>query len=188
MSLPSLSGTCSASARNTWPSVSLVSGPAFDWAMVRPSKPMLISTMSLTPFFWHVSNSPFFMRREAFVASALSSPTPSQKIFMPPPVPVLSTTGVLPAPDLPNCSATAVVNGYTVEEPTMRIWSRANAAQANTTMPTDAAVVKVTDLSFTAQLLIWGIIAREEALCHYPLPGAPHTPAPPFYPQAATVL
>jgi hypothetical protein len=85
--------------------------PAFDWAIVSPSKPMLISTISFTPFFWQVSNSPFFMRREALVTSALSTPTPSQKIFMPPPVPVDSTTGVLPSLDLPNCSATAVVNG-----------------------------------------------------------------------------
>ena len=68
------------------------------------------------------------------------------------------------------------------------VGSKGSGQTANTIMPTDAAVVKVTDLSFTAQLLIWGIIAREEALCHYPLPGAPHTPAPPFYPQAATVL
>ena len=73
--------------------------------------PTLISTMSLTPFFWQSSNSPFFMAREALVRSGWASPTPAQKSFMPPPVPVDSTTGVLPAPDLPNCSATAVVNG-----------------------------------------------------------------------------
>ena len=44
--------------------------------------------MSLTPFFWQVSNSPFFMRREALVASGCASPTPVQNSFMPPPVPV----------------------------------------------------------------------------------------------------
>ena len=60
------------------------------------------------------------MRREAFVTSTLSTPMPSQKIFIPPPVPVDSITGVLAPVALPNCSATAVVNGYTVEEPTMR--------------------------------------------------------------------
>ncbi len=53
---------------------------------------------------------------------------PAQNSFMPPPVPVDSTTGVFVPEDLPNCSATAVVKGYTVEEPTMRIWSRAWAA------------------------------------------------------------
>ena len=86
-------------------------GADFDCAIVSPSKPMLISTMSLTPFFWQSSNSPFLMRREAFVMSGVSTPTPSQKIFMPPPVPVDSTTGVLPPEARPNCSATAVVNG-----------------------------------------------------------------------------
>ena len=95
-SLPSLSGTCSASARNTCAIVSLSAGPAFDWAMVRPSKPTLISTMSLTPFFWQSSNSLFFMRREALVTSGWPAPTPAQNSFMPPPVPVDSTTGVLP--------------------------------------------------------------------------------------------
>ena len=72
---------------------------------------MLISTMSLTPFFWHVSNSLFFMRREALVTSGCDSPTPAQNSFMPPPVPVDSTTGVFMPEVLPNCSATAVVNG-----------------------------------------------------------------------------
>ena len=39
------------------------------------------------------------------------SPTPAQNSLMPPPVPVLSTTGVLNWYLLPNCSATAVVKG-----------------------------------------------------------------------------
>jgi hypothetical protein len=110
-SLPSLSGTCSASARNTCSIVSLIAGPALDCAMVKPSMPTLISTMSLTPFFWQSSNSLFFIAREALVRSGWASPTPAQNNFIPPPVPVDSTTGVLPLPDLPNCSATAVVNG-----------------------------------------------------------------------------
>ncbi len=58
-------------------------------------------------------------------------PTPEQNNFNPPPEPVASTTGVLKSVDLPNRSATVVVKGNTVEEPTMRIWSRsAKAGQA----------------------------------------------------------
>ena len=49
---------------------------------------------------------------------------------MPPPVPVLSTFGVLNLPPRPNCSATVVVNGYTVDEPTMVMESRADWACA----------------------------------------------------------
>ena len=59
------------------------------------------------------------MRREALVMSGWSSPTPAQNNFRPPPVPVLSTTGVLKS--LPKYSAAAVANGKTVDEPTMRI-------------------------------------------------------------------
>ena len=44
--------------------------------------------MSLTPFFWQSSNSLFFMRRDALVASGCVTPTPAQNSFMPPPVPV----------------------------------------------------------------------------------------------------
>ena len=57
-------------------------------------------------------------------------PTPLQNSLMPPPVPVLSTFGVLNLPPRPNCSATVVVNGYTVEEPTMLMESRADWACA----------------------------------------------------------
>ena len=46
---------------------------------------------------------------------------PAQNNFMPPPVPVLSITGVLKLPFLPNCSATTVAYGYTVDEPTILI-------------------------------------------------------------------
>jgi hypothetical protein len=73
--------------------------------------PTLISTMSLTPFFWQSSNSPLVMAREALVRSGWPTPTPAQNSLKPPPVPVDSTTGVLPPDVLPNCSATAVVNG-----------------------------------------------------------------------------
>ena len=73
--------------------------------------------------------------------SGVSSPTPPQNSFMPPPVPVLSTTGVFMPDFWPNCSATAVENGNTVEEPTMRIWSRACAPVADASSAS-AAVVK----------------------------------------------
>jgi hypothetical protein len=51
---------------------------------------------------------------------------PLQNNFIPPPVPVDSITGVL-NPSLPNLSATTVENGYTVEDPTIEIWSLACA-------------------------------------------------------------
>ena len=57
------------------------------------------------------------MRREAFAMSGCSVPTPAQNNFSPPPLPVLSTTGVLKPLVFPNCSATAVENGNTVDEP-----------------------------------------------------------------------
>ena len=62
--------------------------------------------------------------------SGYCGPTPLQNSLMPPPVPVLSTFGVLNLPARPNCSATVVVNGYTVEEPTMLMESRADWACA----------------------------------------------------------
>ncbi len=55
---------------------------------------------------------------------------PPQKIWKPPPVPVDSTIGADAPVWLANSSATAWVYGNTVEEPTMRIWSRAAAAVA----------------------------------------------------------
>ena len=73
--------------------------------------------------------------------SGVASPTPAQNSFMPPPVPVLSTTGVFKPDFWPNCSATAVVNGKTVDEPTMRIWSRACACAATATSAVAAAAM-----------------------------------------------
>ena len=61
------------------------------------------------------------MAREALAMSGNWAPTPSQNNLMPPPVPELSTLGVLNLPPLPNCSATVVVKGYTVDEPTMEM-------------------------------------------------------------------
>jgi hypothetical protein len=86
--------------------------------------------MSLTPFFWQLAYSFAFMRRDALAMSGNCGPTPLQKSLMPPPVPVLSTFGVLNLPPRPNCSATVVVNGYTVDEPTMLMESRAACACA----------------------------------------------------------
>ena len=61
------------------------------------------------------------IRRDEFVMSGCSSPTPEQKSLMPPPEPVLSMTGVRKVEVFPNCSATAVANGKTVDEPTIRM-------------------------------------------------------------------
>ena len=62
-----------------------------------------------TPFAWQVSYSDCFIAREAPVMSGCSVPTPPQKICMPPPVPVDSTTGALRPVRPENCSATAWV-------------------------------------------------------------------------------
>ena len=62
--------------------------------------------------------------------SGCPAPMPPQKICMPPPVPVDSTIGEGAPVTLENCSATAWVYGNTVDEPTMRIWSRLCAVAA----------------------------------------------------------
>jgi hypothetical protein len=69
----------------------------------------------------HFANSESLMRREALVMSGCCAPTPAQKSFIPPPEPVLSTTGVLKSVVLPNLSATAAEKGKTVDDPTIRI-------------------------------------------------------------------
>lgn len=96
-------------------------GVAVELARTMPSKPILISVISVTPFLAQVSSSDFFTAREALLMSAVSTATPSQNSLKPPPVPVLSTTGVLKFVVRPNSSATRVVNGNTVDEPTTRI-------------------------------------------------------------------
>src|SRR5690606_24337894 len=105
------SGTFLASARYTSLRVRLRGVPVLLCAMTRPSYPTLTSTMPVTPFFWQAANSLAFMRREALATSGYWGPTPLQKSLMPPPVPVLSTLGVLNLPCRPNCSATVVVKG-----------------------------------------------------------------------------
>ena len=67
--------------------------------------------MSFTPALLQESISDCLMAREASDTSGYCTPTPPQNSLKPPPVPVLSTLGVLKLPDLPNCSATVVVNG-----------------------------------------------------------------------------
>jgi hypothetical protein len=75
--------------------------------------------MEVTPFFLQVSISLALIGRDASEMSGESSPTPAQNSLKPPPVPVDSTTGVLNLPPLPKLSATAVVKGNTVDDPTM---------------------------------------------------------------------
>src|SRR3546814_10035847 len=73
---------------------------------------------------------------------------------MPPPVPVDSTTGAEKLDLLANSSDTAWVYGKTVDEPTMRIWSRASAmAGAAMTRPVRAATASL--------LLITGVRSEE---------------------------
>ena len=104
--------------------------------------------IEVTPAFLQVSTSLSLILRDAPVMSGVPSPTPLQNSFMPPPVPVNSTTGVLNLPALPKLSATAVVNGNTVDEPTIWIWSRASAAPAVIASPARAA--RATDMRFIA--------------------------------------
>jgi hypothetical protein len=107
----------------------------FFTASTMPSNPILISVIDVTPFFVQVSNSVLVMAREALEMSGCCVPTPAQNSRMPPPVPVDSTIGALRPEVRANCSATVVVNGNTVEEPTARIWSRACCASAITGTP-----------------------------------------------------
>src|SRR5262245_37944742 len=97
--------------------------------------------MEVTPFLAQVSISESLILREALLMSGESTPTPAQKSLKPPPVPVDSTTGVLNLPTLPNCSATAVENGNTVLDPTMRISSRACASPARASVASAARVM-----------------------------------------------
>src|SRR5262245_1096128 len=94
--------------------------PDLELASTIPSKPILIST-GVTPAALQVASSASLMGRDAFAKSGVPSPTPAQNSFMPPPVPVDSTTGVLNLPAWPSFSATAVVKGNTVDEPTICI-------------------------------------------------------------------
>jgi len=105
------------------------------------------------------------MAREAPVRSGWPSPTPPQKIFMPPPVPVDSTTGAGLPVVFENSSATAWVNGNTVDEPTILIWSRASAVPAIAAMAT--AVAAVSDILFTS-ILPDGYTVRPRRSCRQP--------------------
>ena len=88
-----------------------------------PSKPIFTSTSSVTPVEAHSSISEALIRREALEMEGCSGPTPWQKALKPPPVPVVSTIGVAKRVEAPNCSATVVENGATVDDPTIRIRS-----------------------------------------------------------------
>ena len=96
------------------------------------------------PFLVQRLYSLFLMRRDALVMSGVFTPTPAQNSFRPPPDPVASITGVLNLELLPNRSATTVANGYTVDEPTMRTWSRATAWPAAPTRASAPTVANVT--------------------------------------------
>ena len=96
-------------------------GPFTEFAKAIPSLPTL-NSMNHTPFLSHNLSSFSLMALDAFVTEGEFGPIPAQNNFIPPPVPVDSTIGVANLPSLPNLSATTVVKGYTVEEPTTLIW------------------------------------------------------------------
>ena len=131
-----------ARARKRCSRVSTNVGADLALAMTMPSKPNLTSVMLATPCRAHASTSEGLMRREALAISGYWMPTPAQNSLTPPPVPVLSTTGVLNLVLLPKVSATVAANGNTVEEPTMRMRSRASAAPPRI-MPASAATTRV---------------------------------------------
>ena len=91
-----------------------------------------------TPFSAHCCNSLSLIFLEAFAISGVSIPNPEQNNFNPPPVPVDSTTGVGTLPFLPNSSATADEKGYTVDEPTILIWSLALKVVTNKALAINA--------------------------------------------------
>src|SRR5210317_1705901 len=80
--------------------------------------------MTSTPCAAQSASSDALIALDALLISGKLVPTPAQNCFIPPPVPVDSTLGVLKPVERPNRSATSVVKGYTVEEPTTLIWSR----------------------------------------------------------------
>jgi hypothetical protein len=111
--------------------------------------------MSVTLLAWQRSHSEPFMRREELAMSGKFCPTPSQNSLMPEPEPLASTIGVGKLELAPNCSATVVENGNTVEDPTMRI-SRATAGAATAS----AATIAITKPGFMPaslpeRLLAW---------------------------------
>ena len=120
--------------------VSDIRSVARELASTMPSYPTLTSTTPATPFSAHVATSFALMRREALAMSGWPSPIPVQNSLSPPPEPVASTIGVLNDVVLPNRSATAVENGNTVEDPTMRIRSRASAAPATAAAASSPAI------------------------------------------------
>ena len=75
-----------------------------------PSLPT-INSWKATPASAHILVSLLFIARDALVTSGYWTPIPLQNSFMPPPVPVDSTTGVLKPLDCPNFSAAIVENG-----------------------------------------------------------------------------
>src|SRR5690554_712580 len=127
LSPPLGSGTSLARARNTCLRLRSNFSASLELAITIPSAPIFTSVISFTPLLWHISNSLFFMRRDALVMSGCWVPIPAQNSFRPPPEPVDSSLGVGKSVLRPKRSATTVANGYTVEEPTMLTVSRAMA-------------------------------------------------------------
>jgi hypothetical protein len=119
-----------------------------EFASTIPSNPIFTST-GVTPAAAQASSSVSLIRREALAMSGVLSPTPSQKSLMPPPVPVASTTGARKSVFCAKRSATAVAKGKTVEEPAIRIWSRAAAAPLMPAIAITKAAALVRNLAVT---------------------------------------
>ena len=109
------------------------------------------------------------MAREALVKSGVFSPTPAQNSFMPPPVPVDSTTGVLNLPPWPSFSATAVVNGkHGRRTDDLDLVARGGVAQRDAASAR-AAADAVTEVFFhlaysCSEMVSWSLVAPGEAL------------------------
>src|SRR5262245_49877034 len=92
---------------------------------------MRISMISFTPAWPQASTSVGRIGREELAMSIVLGPTPAQKVLRPAEEPPDSTIGDLNwRKVLPNCSATTLAKGSTVEEPATCTWSRANAGPA----------------------------------------------------------
>ena len=100
---------------------------------------MRISAIFWTPFLAQFARSALEMGREALLTSGVATPTPAQNSLNPSAVLVDRTDGAGNGPDLAKCSATRVLNGYTVDEPTIVIRSAVS--------PLDCAAASVANMS-----------------------------------------
>jgi hypothetical protein len=116
-------------------------GPALDWRSWAVDA-NLDPTCVLTPFFWQLELA--FLHSSGGIGQVDGTRLHRRRTISCRRLCQSIDDGRLPAPDFPNCSATAVVNGWTVEEPTILIWSR--ATQSDIAANATAAAVDGTTL------------------------------------------